>query len=136
MKNANGGILLWPSGINPVDVYNSGITNRPAEALSAGQLLFAQNGYWDFQRGGSNDGNINHPEFVDASTVVIGLFNAAANVPLKVLLSEQNQYARFRSHYGPNVPMDKVYTHLPVRNVRNTIIGYQLATNIRKAHAT
>lgn len=136
VRNANGGILLWPSGINPVDVYNSGLSNQPSDAISAGPFLFSQNGYWDFQRGGSKDGKINHPEFVDASTVVIGLYNAAAKVPLEVLLNEQNQYAHFRSHYGRNVPMDKVYTHLPARNVRNTIIGYQLAANIRKAHAT
>ncbi|MEG3143500.1 hypothetical protein U1839_02435 [Sphingomonas sp. RT2P30] len=84
VRDARGEILRWPSGINPIEVYNSGLNSKSSEALAAGPVLFSQNAYWDFQRGGSQDGKINHPEFVDASTVVIGLYNAAAGVPLSV----------------------------------------------------
>ncbi|MEG3147276.1 hypothetical protein U1839_21700, partial [Sphingomonas sp. RT2P30] len=51
-------------------------------------------------------------------------------------LTEQNNYARFKSHYKAGTLMDKTYIYLPARNVRNTIIGYELAGNIRKARAT
>jgi hypothetical protein len=136
VRNAKGEILLWPSGINPIEIYNSGLNSKSSEALSAGPILFSQNAYWDFQRGGSQNGKINHPEFFDASNVVIGLYNAAAGVPLSVTLTEQNNYARFKSRYKPGTSMDKTYTYLPARDVRNTIIGYELANSIRKARAT
>jgi hypothetical protein len=76
---------------------------------------------WDAQRVGGSY----HPEFVDYATVAIGLYAAANGIPRNEILEIQNQIAR-RSHYDPNTEMDKTYTHLPTRNIKNTDLGYHL----------
>ncbi len=38
----------------------------------------------------------------------------------------QDAYAAKNSRYPPEIEMDKTYTHLPVRNVANTDLGFQL----------
>jgi hypothetical protein len=129
---ASGGILKWPSGINVAAIYNSGLNVSASQAIAADPILFSQNGYWDFQR----EGGAFHPEFIDASTVAIGLYNAAAGVPLSTILTIENNYAASHSNYPAGTIMNSTYTHLPERNVQNTIIGYQLADHIRQASGT
>jgi hypothetical protein len=130
VRSATGALLLWPSGINPTTLFNIGRADGMATAIMRDPSLFRQNGLYDFQRSGSTDGKLNHPEFIDASTVGIGIYNRAANVPLDTILSIQNIYASQNSHYPPGTVMDPHYTSLPARNVQNTIIGYQLASHI------
>jgi hypothetical protein len=131
---ATGLLLQWPSDISMTDIFYSGLNAGVADAIFADPIfLFGQNQYWDFQRAGSPDGSINHPEFIDASTVAIGIYNAAAGVTLSTILSIENAYAAAHSSYAPGTVMDSVYTHLPERNVQNTQIGYQIAAHIRQA---
>jgi hypothetical protein len=63
-------------------------------------------------------------EYRDYATIAIGLHDAAAGIPIEDSLKHQNAYARVFSSFKE--PMDLVYTSLPVRNVRNTEIGYRL----------
>lgn len=90
--------------------------------LLAGAVLydFRQGGIWDAQRVGGSF----HPAYVDYATVAIGLWGASAKFPEETLLQIQNQYAALFSHFPESTPMDSVYTHLPIRNVTNTKIGY------------
>jgi hypothetical protein len=107
---------------------------RATDAIAGAQILFGHNGYWDFQRSGSRTGGINHPEFTPASTVVIGLYYAAAGVPIETTLFLENRYAAMYSKFARGKEMDKEYTHLPRKNVVNTRIGYQIADRIRRAN--
>ncbi len=132
IRDARGVPLLWPKGINMARVFNSGQNAGYTDAIAGAQVLFAHNGYWDFQRAGSQNGGINHPEFTPASTVVIGLYYAAAGVPVETTLSLQNGYAEMYSTFARGTVMDTEYTHLPRVNVINTRIGYQIADHIRR----
>ena len=81
---------------------------------------FRQNGAWDAER--------YHGQYVDDysdyATMAIGLYMAAAGVPLQLSLASQAAYAVMNSnHEGPK---HWFYTSLPLRNVRNTEIGYEL----------
>jgi len=69
-------------------------------------------------------------DFVDFSAVAIGLYGAAAGIPLDTLLSIQDRYAAGHSKFGP-VRMDKTFTHLPEVNVWNTRLGYDLVASGR-----
>ena len=77
----------------------------------------------DMQRVGSD--KLPTDEFIDFSTVAIGLYGAAAHLPLEQVLGLENWYASHFSNFGPVSP-DKTYTSLPYRNVYNTINGYKL----------
>ena len=82
---------------------------------------FLRGGPWDAQRiGGSY-----HPDFVDYSTVAIGLYAAANGISRTNVLTMQDMVAR-SSQYPRATEMDSVYTHLPTRNVFNTDLGYSL----------
>jgi hypothetical protein len=63
-------------------------------------------------------------EYRDYATIAIGLHDAAAGIPIEDSLKNQNAYAGLFSRFDE--PMDAVYGNLPIRNVRNTEIGYQL----------
>lgn len=84
---------------------------------------FRQNGIWDIQRVGFD--KLPTPAFVDVATVAIGLYSAAAGIPLSVLLWVENQYAKYNSNFG-DAKMDDTYNYLPARNVWNTKLGYEL----------
>ena len=81
-----------------------------------------QGGVWDAQRAGGK----NYPEYVDYATVAIGLYAASSGISRDEILRVQDAYAAKYSHYPPKTEMDKTYTHLPVRNVANTDLGFQL----------
>jgi hypothetical protein len=83
---------------------------------------FGQGAIWDAQRiQGQAVG-----EYRDYATIAIGLFAAAAGLPIQIALQIQNVYASGNSNFDPSEQMDEVYTALPKRNVRNTEIGYEL----------
>jgi hypothetical protein len=84
---------------------------------------FRQGGPWDVQRIGS-DRDPTH-KFIDYATVGIGLYGAAAGIPIDELPFYQNLYAAHHSDFG-DVERDPVYTHLAQRNVKNTRRGYEL----------
>jgi len=94
----------------------------PFPTLLPDLMRFKQGGDWDAQR---IDGK-NVREYQDYATIAIGLYAAAANVPIDDILSDQNSYARVFSHFDPKAPMDSVYTHLREKNVQNTKFGYEL----------
>lgn len=83
---------------------------------------FKQGGEWDAQRVGGKY----HPEYVDYATVAIGLYAASVGMSRDEILRFQDVYAAANSHFGPNIEMDRTYTHLPARNVANTDLGFQL----------
>jgi hypothetical protein len=53
-------------------------------------------------------------------------------IPRKEILETENLVA-ITSHFKDSGEMDKVYTHLPERNVHNTDLGYQLYQSGRVA---
>jgi hypothetical protein len=63
---------------------------------------FQRGALWDAQRIGGSF----HSEFVDYSTVAIGLYCAANGIPKNHCLMIQDAVAR-NSHYGKNKEMDK-----------------------------
>ena len=81
-----------------------------------------QGGEWDAQRVGGQF----HPEYVDYATVAIGLYAASSGMSRDEILRIEDAFAARESRYRPETEMDKIYTHLPVRNVANTDLGFQL----------
>ena len=77
----------------------------------------------DLQRVGP--GKKINTDFIDFSTVAIGLYGAAAGIPLNVLLTMQDVYAASHSKFG-TAERDGTYTHLREDNVWNTRPGYDL----------
>lgn len=102
---------------------NSGLLLSYATAELYDKLRqFGQGAVWDAQRvQGQAVG-----EYRDYATIAIGLFAAAAGLPIQIALQIENVYAFFRSKFDPDEQKDDVYTNLPERNVRNTGIGYEL----------
>ncbi len=134
--DAQGNSLLRPDdkppemfvreGLATRDVFSS-MTRLGADALAAAMFVarasqFGQGGLWDAQR---VDGQF-VDEYRDYATIAVGLYMAAAGVPMRIALLVQDIYAWWNSTFGPKETMDAVYNHLPVRNVRNTELGYEL----------
>ena len=69
-------------------------------------------------------------DFTDFSTVAIGLYGAAAGIPLNVLLGIQDLYAAGHSKFG-SAKMDDTFPHLPEANVWDTKLGYDLFSSGR-----
>jgi len=136
--NVWGSPIQRPTGLDPHFFVDQGLKDRQAEEalLSSGgdEGALAALGYKtaalaNFRRGGPWDaqrlaGTV-HPEFVDYSTVAIGLYAAANGMTREEILEVEDLVAR-RSHFQGNPEMDKTYTHLPVRNIKNTDLGYWL----------
>jgi hypothetical protein len=99
-----------------------GDVRRAWDMFYARASQFAHGGPWDAQR---IDGQFVE-EYRDYATIAIGLYMAAAGVPLAIALAIEAGYAYDRSKFDRNEPMDWIYRDLPVRNVRNTEIGYEL----------
>jgi hypothetical protein len=111
--------MMRPSDVDPhffVDAAISGTT-------FGGLLNFAQGGDWDVQRVGTD--RLPTKDFVDFSTVAIGLYAGARGIPEDAILSMEDSYAATHSNFG-NVLMDSTYIHLPATNVWNTRLGYDL----------
>ena len=130
--------MLRPAGLDPNSFVRRGLEDKKMEEaliLSGKQNGgFAALGYEgsslsNFRRGGPWDaqriGGFYHDEFVDYATVAIGLYAAANGISESRILSYQDLVAR-TSRYRSNTEMDKQYTHLPIRNVQNTHLGYTL----------
>ena len=131
--NSKGEQILRPAYLDPQIFACAGENMRPnTKGKSLLGLLitdelrnemgnFAHYGPWDAQR--------IHPNlFVEGyrsyATIAIGIYMAAAGISRDKCLEIQNLYAWKNSHF--NEPMDSEYTSLPVANVENTIIGYDL----------
>jgi hypothetical protein len=122
----NGRPMMRPSDVDPHFFLNTNDTGTFAEAF--GELYnFRQGGAWDIQRVGPNLQFT--PDFVDFSTVMIGLYAAANGIPIGTLLDMQNTYAGMYSKFAPNTQMDRTFTNLPASNVWNTKKGYELYYN-------
>jgi hypothetical protein len=129
--------MLRPAGLDPHFFVEQGLADRLIEdevsrapegsdfaagVYKALQLSHFQRGHdWDAQRIGGSF----HSEFVDYSTVAIGLYAAAAGIPKDEILAIQNDVAR-NSTYPTNTFYDTTYSHLPEQNVTNTDLGYGL----------
>ena len=110
--------LLMPSDADPRFFVDAGQIYG-----MAGLINFRQGGSWDLQRVGPEGKFVG--DFTDFATVAIGLYGAAASIPLDVLLTIQDRYAAGHSNFG-SAKMDDKFTHLPEVNVRNTRLGYDL----------
>lgn len=130
--------MLRPAGLDPNFFVEQGLKDKQEEeklrslggmegiqaALlykTAALARFGRGGVWDAQRLGGTY----HPEFIDYSTVAIGLYAAANGITREEILETENLVA-ITSNVKDSGRMDNVYTHLPVRNVQNTDLGYQL----------
>jgi hypothetical protein len=93
---------------------------------------FRTGGPWDAQR---VDG-IPVRQYRDYATVAIGLYGAAAAIPLDEMLTQENEYACLRSRFRFDLEeRDPVYSCLPKRNVENTKLGYRLYESGRIGHS-
>lgn len=148
ITDAQGRPVLRPADLPPEMFVNEGIAFNFKEKFAAAQqngldaqLLvvaelaaqlakFGHGGPWDAQR---VQGQFLE-DYRDYATIAIGLYMAAAGVPIDMALWIENEYARWRSHFDRDEQMDSVYTSLPTRNVRNTQIGYELYQSGRISH--
>ncbi len=115
------------------------LTPEEAAGLAASRLMFdrsliksplrrfGQRALWDAQRYKLEKAM---PEFRDAASIYIGIYAAAAGIPLDMIQEIQDDYATFNSRFS-NEKMDDNYRGLPERNVRNVDIGYGLVQNSR-----
>lgn len=90
---------------------------------------FGHGGIWDVQRLYVTSG-IDY-KLRDVSTINIGIYAAASGMSLNDILTVENTYVQITNadfNWKINSP-DKVYKYLPVRNVENTKIGYELYKN-------
>jgi hypothetical protein len=144
MPNFWGKPMLRPAGLDPRFFIEQGLRDKQVEEAllsswaeggdvaalaykTAALAHFRPGGPWDAQRlGGSY-----HTDFVDYSTVAIGLYAAANGMPREEILEVEDLVARRSDFKGQ--PLDKVYTHLAVRNIQNTDLGYQLFQSGRVA---
>jgi len=127
VSNQQGSDMMRPAGRDPRTFVTEGRNANSATAYT--QLRnFTQGGPWDVQRAGPGQPVMR--EFIDVATVNIGLYGAAAGISEGRLLFIENSFAGARSNFG-TVPMDRTYTNLPVRNVLNTRMGYQLYNSQR-----
>lgn len=136
--------MLHPAGLDPHFFVNQRITDKgyydalinhptpnPYSGDGTGPAILSrelmqlsklnQGGEWDAQRVGGKY----HPEYVDYATVAIGLYAASSGMSRDEMLRIQDAFAAGESRYPPDTVMDKTYTHLPVRNVANTDLGFQ-----------
>ncbi len=126
VMDARGGPALMPVGFTAQQFVASGekMKDYPVEAR-VDLSKFKQGGPWDLQRlNGKFDSR-----FTDGATIAIGLYASAAGIPFKSLMTIQNDYAAIMSTWKTGTPMDQTWTHLPIRNVTNTAIGYRLYEN-------
>jgi hypothetical protein len=90
---------------------------------------FRHYGPWDLQRPAMETRNgvpskyIYEEKFVNAASIAIRIYAAAAGWSLDDILRWSNRFARFLSNFG-NVKYSTTYPALPERNVLNTTLGY------------
>ena len=92
-------------------------------AVMDGLTNFGQGRAWDLQRQGPD--NTVDQKFIDAATVALGLYGAAAGIYPHDLLMLQSYYALLNSDFG-NKERSRKYYPLPETNVENTRLGYEL----------
>lgn len=130
--DANKNPLQRPSDVPPGFFVDAGRAAAAADAASENPGMtsraqlwnFRQSAPWDVQRVGPN--RLQTPAFVNYATIGIGLYGAAARIPLDEMLTYENWYAGLFSRYPADTDYDPIYTHLPRVNVDNTKHGYQL----------
>jgi RHS repeat-associated protein len=120
---ANGAPVEMPAGRSAQEFVRLGEEAKGSTIRAYSNLAnFKHGGPWDLQRTqGGFDGR-----FIDAATIAIGLYAAPAGIGFDKLMTIQDSYAGAFSKWKEDVPMHTFYTNLPVRNVRNTQIGYEL----------
>jgi len=91
--------------------------------LTADLTNFRQGGAWDAQRMNGEP----HGEYLDYSTVAIGIYAQSAGIEFNQIMTLQDTYAWIFSKFGPKTVFDETYRHLPLTNVWNTRLGYRLA---------
>lgn len=126
--------MMRPSDVDPTGVmlvgdgYRLGVLSSPGgidEINSYSALAFFKiGGPWDWQRVGPD--RVFVQEFRDFASVQIGMYAAAANIPMENVLAISDWYASKFSTFRPGTVYNKVYTHLPDLNVYNERLGYDL----------
>jgi len=122
ITDSEGNPVLRPDdGHDPQFFINQGKSALPILNL-LNLPLFRQGAPWDEQR----VNGVPYSEFIDYATIAIGLYGAASGTSENEILGISNLYASFFSHYPKDTPMDPTYTHLPLSNVSDTMLGYTL----------
>lgn len=125
--------VLAPEGVNFNVFAEMGDKDKKEgrAAILARLGNFVQGGPWDLQRPVTESRNgvptktAYDKRFVNAASVAIGIYAAAAGWDLHDILTVSNAFAAVASSHG-KVKYSKKYKALPERNVLNTTIGYNM----------
>jgi hypothetical protein len=125
--------VMIPEGVSLKFFAEMGETDRnlpwPEQMVRLSKFLWGQ--VWDLQRpitkltDGLPSEQKFRGEFRDVATIAIGVYAAAADIPLETILNYQ-KIAAYRSRFAPTEIINDDYGPLAERNVRNTELGYNL----------
>ncbi len=130
----SGAPMMRPAGFDPHFFSAAGAADRArmgAQGMRSGTMSvnslanFRQGGPWDAQRIGGSF----HEQFIDSATVFIGIYASNAGLSQDQVLGIQNAYASMFSQFATGTVFDSRFTSLPLRNVQNTQLGYNLVGN-------
>ena len=138
VMNDKGETMMRPVGMDPHFFVNQGLKDKKIEegllatgtaagvsaALAYQDLALSKFWHW-FRWDAQRIGGRFHPEFIDYSTVAIGLYAAANGISRNEILIIEDTGARF-STFGKDTKTDPDYPNLPLRNVQNADLGYWL----------
>ena len=111
-----------------VDAGRASAQDPDGMTAYASLLYFDRGGAWDVQRVGH--GQVYVDALKEYANLVIGLYGAAAGIPMSVILDITNWKAG-SSSFAPGTVYDPVYTHTPDRIVYDIKTCYGLVTSGR-----
>ncbi len=91
----SGSIVMMPYGFTAQDFAKWGEEDGPVEGIE-NLMNFGQGHIWDLQRESSFNGvTIFDGGYIDAATIVMGIYAASANIPESLMLTIQAGYGHF-----------------------------------------
>jgi hypothetical protein len=90
---------------------------------------FGTGGLWDEQRVGSTNGQTTDRNFVDISTINIGVYGAIVGIPETLMQRIQEVYSATHNSLQSHELSAPGYPGLGLRNYQNMDIGYKLVQN-------
>ena len=133
MLDRFGNLIYRPKKLDPKEILRQGKARLEEE--NKGAISYTDPAYLHFDHGGAWDGQrlkgYFQREFLDATTVLIGIYCCGKGLPESECLDITNLFAWAKGTYPSTTRMHPVYKSLPVRNVINTHIGYELVRSGR-----